>query len=99
MKSLKKAGKGRYLRKRIKFELKTDPDSKVYIAGAFNNWNPKERRLKDKQRTGHYSLFVLVPRGKQEYKFIINDDWCLDPKCVDKKRNTLGTYNNFIDVN
>jgi 1,4-alpha-glucan branching enzyme len=98
MKNLKTTGKGRYPRKRIKFELQADPDSKIYIAGSFNNWNPKERKLKDKQNNGNYSLFVLVPKGKQEYKFIINDDWCLDPNCIDKKKNKLGTYNNFINV-
>jgi len=98
MKSSKKISKENYPQKRIKFELKTDPDSKVYVAGTFNNWNPKEKQLKDKQKNGNYSLFVYIPKGIQEYKFIINDNWCLDPKCLDKKENKLGTYNNFIDV-
>lgn len=94
----KKTDKGRYPRKRIKFELKADPNSKVYIAGAFNNWNPIEKQLKDKQKNGNYSLFVLMPKGIQEYKFIINNNWCLDPNCLDKKESKLGTYNNFINV-
>jgi len=98
MGNTKQTCRGRYARKRIKFELKAEPESRVYIAGTFNDWNPEEKRLKDKNKDGNYSLFVLVPKGKQEYKFIVNGQWCLDPNCVAKKKNMLGTYNSFIDV-
>jgi len=48
----------------------TPSDSKIYIAGSFNNWNPSRSKFRfslDDQ--GHY--FVNIPRDRYNFKFVI----------------------------
>lgn len=86
-------------RKRVVFKLKTEPHSKVYVSGTFNNWSTTKSKLKEKDNNGGYSLQMLLPKGKYEYKFIINDVWTMDPKCQDWVPNNLGSLNSVITVN
>jgi len=48
----------------------------VCMAGSFNNWQPQ--KLKDGSNTGKYTSIVILPAGRHEYKFIVNDVWLHD---------------------
>jgi 1,4-alpha-glucan branching enzyme len=93
MKSLQK-GK----RKRVNFELSAEPGKRVFVAGTFNNWNPKANQLKDNPESGNYKATMLIPQGKHEYKFIVNDEWTLNPESQDLVPNGHGTMNNVLQV-
>lgn len=82
--------------KRVKFELKAEPCSEVFVAGTFNDWNPRKHKLVYKN--GVYSTSILVSKGRHEYKFIVNDVWCIDPQCADWAPNPHGSLNSVITV-
>ena len=83
-------------RRRVKFQLEAEAREKVCIAGTFNNWDPTKNRLR--KRNGSYSTSVLLTPGKYEYKFIIDDRWCVDPDCMDWTPNGLGSLNSVVEV-
>lgn len=82
--------------KRLKFEIKADPGSDVFVAGTFNGWNPKKHKLTLKR--GVYTTSVLLSKGRHEYKFIINDVWSVDPECPEWVPNEYGSLNSVVTV-
>lgn len=83
-------------RQRVVFQTKAEPGSKVYVAGSFNNWDPTRNKLTEK--AGTYSVSLLLPRGRHEYKLVINDVWTVDPNCPDWVPNGFGSLNSVIVV-
>lgn len=51
---------------------------KVYLAGNFNNWNPNELAMKKVGEKWIYDTYL--PAGNYNYKFIVDDNWIIDPK-------------------
>jgi 1,4-alpha-glucan branching enzyme len=86
-------------KKRIKFQAQAERGGEVYVAGSFNEWNPKKDRLEYDEIAGNYSTSLLLSKGKHEYKFVINGAWSLDPECPDWVPNGLGSLNSVITVN
>ena len=84
--------------KRVTFQITATPQSEVYLAGTFNNWDPKRHKMKDTRDTGKYSIALVLPKGEHEYKFIINGNWVVDPECQNWVRNSLGTLNSVVKV-
>lgn len=93
---VKSGGNSKMASKRVKFEIQAETGSEVYVAGTFNSWNGKQNRLKEKN--GAYSATLLLPKGKHEYKFVINGVWCVDPKCQEWVPNDQGSLNSVITV-
>jgi 1,4-alpha-glucan branching enzyme len=85
-------------RKHVTFRVKTKPGSKVYLAGDFNDWNHLEKELSDQDGSGLYEVAVVLEAGVYEYKFHINDIWCVDPENPDSSPNPMGTLNSVIIV-
>lgn len=83
-------------RKRVNFSIKADPDNKVYVAGSFNNWDAGKHKLN--YADGTYSVSILLPPGRHEYKFVINDVWCIDPECAEWTPNDFGSLNSVVVV-
>ena len=83
-------------KKRVKFEVQAEKGNQVYVAGSFNRWNP----AKDKStfKNGKYGATILLPKGRHEYKFVINDVWCVDPECSEWVPNGLGSLNSVVTV-
>lgn len=85
-------------RRRVVFGVRSAPGSEVYVAGTFNNWSPKQKRLKDAKGDGVYSAALLLPTGRHEYKFVVNGVWSVDPECPQWVQNELGSLNSVIHV-
>ena len=83
-------------KKRMQFKIKADPGSEVYVAGTFNEWDAKKNKLA--YRNGAYSTSLLISKGRHEYKFVINDVWCVDPECSEWVPNGIGSLNSVITV-
>jgi len=92
----KSGGNSNMASKRVKFEVQAEAGSEVYVAGTFNSWNGKQNRLKEK--SGVYTATLLLPKGKHEYKFVINAVWCVDPKCQEWVPNDQGSLNSIVTV-
>ena len=84
-------------KKVVTFEFKGEPAQEVYVAGTFNDWNPEQLKLKE-NGGGVYHATLKLPQGKHEYKFVVNGDWCADPKCSDFTPNTHGSINSVMTV-
>ncbi len=86
-------------KKRVTFKIKAQPQSSVYVSGTFNNWSTTKNRLKLKNKDGGYTLTMALPKGKYEYKFIIDEVWTIDPECTEWTPNNLGSLNSVLHVN
>jgi hypothetical protein len=83
--------------KTVVFELTERPGCDVFVAGTFNGWDPGKTRLKP-TGDGLYRASVRVPKGKHEYKFVIDGTWITDPACSQCVSNDLGTLNSVLMV-
>ena len=81
---------------RVTFQVNAEPGSEVYVAGNFNNWEPK-KKLTDKNNDGTFMGTMLLDRQKKyEYKFIINGHWSVDPNCEEWVPNSMGSLNSVL---
>lgn len=87
----------KHSRKRVSFEVSADPGSEVYLAGDFNDWDAKKKKMKEKG-DGLFESKVLLHEGKHEYKFVINGEWRADTECADWSPNGVGTINSIVNV-
>lgn len=85
-------------RKWVKFDFRAEPGVEVFIAGTFNDWNPTQHQMKDKNGDGIYRTSLLLEPGKHQYKFVVNGVWCADPNCKEWWPNELGTLNSVVAV-
>jgi 1,4-alpha-glucan branching enzyme len=92
----KSAKKAMGVRRRVKFEVEASDASEVYVAGTFNGWDAHKHRLE--MKGGVFTKTVLVPKGRHEYKFIVDNVWCVDPNCPDWTPNDKGSLNSVITV-
>ena len=82
----------------VEFSVKADKGKTVYLAGDFNEWNPKGKKMTFKARKGVYAATVKLPRGQHQYKFVIDGTWCTDPANIHAVPNDQGSFNSLIDV-
>ncbi len=84
-------------RRRITFNVTARPGSTVYVAGSFSNWTP-DKQLKAKADGSRYTGSILLEPGQYEYKFVIDDVWCIDPENTEFVRNDYGSLNSVLTV-
>jgi 1,4-alpha-glucan branching enzyme len=84
-------------KKRVEFRFQTEPGKDVFIAGAFNNWNPRETKLEEKE-TGVYTVALQLSVGRHEYKFVVDDVWHIDPENPETAPNPFGSMNSVVTV-
>ena len=82
------------------------PEAKaIFVAGAFNDWQPDAAPLRPKQPNGNWSTTLPLPLGHYEYKFVVDGQWRCEPGCEHEDRdspnsvaNEFGTMNCVLDV-
>ncbi len=84
--------------KKVNFSIETEPGSEVFVAGTFNDWNPTQYQLHESLNSGSYKTILPVPTGRHEYKFVVNGQWRLDPRCAAWQPNDQGTLNSVLSV-
>ena len=97
-KAIRRTAKKKPAVKRETFLITANPKSEVFLAGTFNQWDPRRHQMKDIRNTGKYSLTLMLTKGEYEYKFVINGNWVVDPECQNWVRNSLGTLNSVVKV-
>ena len=85
-------------RKRVTFRFPAKKGADVRVAGSFNNWDPEARPLIPAKGTGVYSIAILLPAGRHEYKFIVDGQWLGDPVCAETVPDGHGTMNSVVVV-
>jgi len=72
----------------------------VFLAGSFNDWDPKATPMV-KDAEGDWDVAVTLTPGRHEYKFVVDGEWCCETayhgcsKCVP---NSSGTMNRLVEV-
>ncbi len=84
--------------KAVQFEISAAPDSQVYVAGSFNNWDPTSHPLELNQEEGVFRSTITLPEGKYEYKFVVNGVWQMDSNCPLWVPNQHGSLNSVVHV-
>lgn len=83
---------------RVTFRIREEVGAKVFLAGSFNNWDATAKQLTDKNGTGDFTCCLNLPKGRYEYKFVVNGTWKADGACADWVTNDMGTINSVITV-
>jgi 1,4-alpha-glucan branching enzyme len=68
---------------------------KVLLAASFNEWKPVALK---RQKDGSYSATVNLRPGTYEYKFIVDDEWTVDPDNPTWAMNPYGTFNSVAQI-
>ena len=74
----------------------TGSEHKVYIAGDFNDWNPKELKLIEEN--GIYKISLKLEKGRYEYKFIVDGNWIIDESAEVLAQDKFGNRNSVVFV-
>jgi 5'-AMP-activated protein kinase regulatory beta subunit len=69
----------------------------VYLAGSFNDWNPKARRMV-KVRDGSFRARMELEPGHYEYKFVVDGVWVHDPEVEQQAWNEFGSMNSLVQI-
>ncbi len=79
------------------FEIEAAGAHEVYLAGSFNDWNPKRHPLK-RHRHGLWQVTVRLSPGRHEYRFVVDGIWASDPKAVETAQNPFGSENSILVI-
>ena len=90
--------------KPVEFSCHAPEAQAVLVAGTFNGWRPEEMPLR-RQADGQWRTTLLLPLGHQEFKFIVDGQWCCEPGCEHEYRgcpkcvpNEMGRMNRVVEV-
>lgn len=81
----------------VTFTLQAPQADAVLVAGTFCDWQTHSCHLK-KDKTGLWKATLSLPPGRYEYRFLVDGDWCDDPKCLERVTNPFGTENCVLEV-
>jgi len=84
------------LTKKIIFSFDSPIAGEVFVAGTFNNWEPRTDPLR-KNAKGWSTVKYLEP-GIYEYRFIVDGIWVDDPVCRNRCPNQYGGENCVLEV-
>jgi 1,4-alpha-glucan branching enzyme len=74
------------------------PDAqKVFLAGAFNEWDPKRTPLA-RRDTGRWEVEISLKPGTYEYRLVVDGVWQEDPMSPRFAANPFGGLNSVIVV-
>jgi hypothetical protein len=85
-------------RKKVRFGLSAGPDSKVFVAGTFNDWDPQAHPLRYNPKGSVFETAFFIARGRHEYKFVVDGNWRTDPGNGQAVANAYGSLNSVIEV-
>ncbi len=75
------------------------PDAKsVRIGGNFNNWNPSDAFLMERDETGMWTKNVFLKPGTYQYKFIVDGEWVQDHNNSKYIDNAYGGTNSVLEI-
>lgn len=80
----------------IEFSLQAEDAERVCLAGSFNNWSQKADPMK--KSAGTWKIRKKLVAGTHEYKFVVDGEWMLDPRCERTVNNEVGGVNNVVEA-
>jgi 5'-AMP-activated protein kinase regulatory beta subunit len=83
--------------RKITFSFKSDHAKQVMLAGDFNQWSLSSHPMKP-DKDGLWKKTLMLPPGRYEYKFRVDDQWQTDAGNFQVCSNEFGTRNHVIIV-
>jgi len=74
------------------------PGTNICIAADFNGWSVSASPLRYNRDSGVHELILPLPRGRYEYRLVIDGEWQSDPYNPRRRTNQYGVDNNFFEV-
>ena len=96
--NIKPKGNKKLGAKAVAFEYFAPMAKAVFVAGTFNDWDPKSTALK-RDRDGKWKLELFLPPGRYEYRYFVDGTWENDQRPVECVPNTFGSWNCVVKVN
>ena len=84
-------------KKRKMFTLRAPDARSVCLAGTFNDWGADVRPLK-LGNDGVWKTSVTLAEGVYEYRYVVDGEWCDDPRCDERSLNEYGSANCLMRV-
>jgi 1,4-alpha-glucan branching enzyme len=88
----------------VTFGCHAETAKAVFLAGSFNNWDPKATPMK-RNRRGEWAVSLSLGHGRYEYKFVVDGEWCCEPGCTASEihcahctNNDFGTMNRVFEA-
>jgi len=85
-------------RKRVILEYAGKPGQDVFVAGSFNHWAPHEKKMRRLDGSGHYKIWLFLPTGRYEYKFVVDNEWHIDTNNPHWTPDGNGALNSVLEV-
>jgi 1,4-alpha-glucan branching enzyme len=82
----------------VGFILKCQRAEHVYVCGDFNGWHPASLRMICDPDAGQWEKRLILPRGRHEYKFVVDGNWLHDPDARENVSNIYGSLNSVVEV-
>ncbi len=76
----------------------TKKDISIAVIGSFNDWSKGKNKLMDEDQNGIYELTLYLKPESYQYKFIVGDEFILDPKNKNVVSNNIGGWNSLLDL-
>ena len=83
--------------KRVAFEIMAPKANNVKLTGDFLNWDKEGLKMK-KTNKGLWKIGVSLCSGRYEYKFIVDDEWRIDPQNNEIAETSLGSINSIKEI-
>lgn len=74
------------------FSINAPSAREVYIVGDFNHWKINEASRLSRLENGNWEKKFSLTPGKYRYKFVVDGEWILDSKNIEKEQNPFGSY-------
>jgi chromosome partitioning protein len=72
--------------------------STVQVAGDFNGWQPEKMPLNKVNGNGIWQLKIRLPKGRYQYRLVVDGQWQQDPYNEATEMNPFGEYNSVLEV-
>lgn len=75
------------------------PDAKsVKIGGSFNDWNPGDEFLMERDEYGTWTKRIILEPGTYQYKFVVDGEWVEDRNNTNYINNAYGGNNSVLEI-
>jgi 1,4-alpha-glucan branching enzyme len=81
----------------VAFEYVSPTAREVFVAGTFNDWQPRATPLA-KQPDGRWSTQLTLKPGTYEYRLNVDGQWQDDPRAARFTANPFGGVNGVLEV-
>jgi hypothetical protein len=69
----------------------------VYLAGSFNEWDPRETPML-RDSLGDWSIELSLPPGEHRYRLVVDGEWRDDPAAQRMEANPFGGFDSIVVV-